>query len=914
MAAGKAKRPREEGAVDEFIDRASTSPSALLIEGEPGIGKTTLWSTALVAARARGFQVLSARATAAESVSAYTALAELLADVDPTASAGLPKPQQLAVDQILSDSTVPGAATDQRAVAAAFLSIIDSLKDNGPVLLAIDDLPWLDPSSARVIAYTARRLTGPVGVIATIRTDPELGDAGSWLQLPRPDAVRQITLGPLSARALHTVVSENAGRALPRPTIARIHQVSGGNPFYALELARALDENADKALPTTLAEVVHDRIGALDPEIQVALLAVASLAIPTIDRVVAAAATDRDRLVELLEVAETRGIIAIEGHRVRFTHPLLAAGVYADAPPEQRRAMHRRLADVVGEAELRARHLALAATKGDPETLQALDDAADAAAARGAPAAAAELLDLAIKLGGDHPLRRIQLGLNTFDAGDPGGARAVLEQVIAALQAGPLRAQARHALAVVRFMDDGYLEGCQLLQRALDEDTPEAPVRVAMLTALTYALYMTGDPEAAWHCGEQAVAHAEPLGDPGLLSQALGVRATLQFFGGGGIDSESLQRALDLEDHETFTPTMLRPSVEHALILACTGELDRSCDLMRAVEQRCVEKGEEGELIFVDFYVVVSRIWRGDFAEANRLANDLEELARQLGGEFPAMLSLVLKAWLAVFDGSEDEARPAVAAAIDASKVSGTSWHEDWALTALGFLEVSLGNYRAAVNALGPLMSRHVPHCTEIQAASFFPDAVEALVELGRVGEAEPFVDALEQNGHRLDRTWMLAVGARCRAMVLAAHGDHKQAVVTAQQAMAHHDRLPMPFERARTLLLLGQLQLRQRDPDAQTSLREALAAFEDLGIPLWADRARAQISAADVISSAATTLTATERRVAELAALGLTNRAVADDLLVSAKTVEATLARVYRKLGIRSRAQLGQTMGKPVS
>jgi DNA-binding CsgD family transcriptional regulator len=465
-------------------------------------------------------------------------------------------------------------------------------------------------------------------------------------------------------------------------------------------------------------------------------------------------------------------------------------------------------------------------------------------------------------------------------------------------------------LAVVRFIDDGYVEASQLLRRALDEDTPDAPLQVRMSTTLAYALYMTGEPELARHRAEEAVSHAERLGIPGLLSEALGARATIRFFLGGGVDEESMRRALAMEDHTSFTPIMLRPSVEHALMLACTGDLDTSYDLMREIERSCIDKGEEGELIFVGFYVVVNRIWRGDLAEARRLANDVTQLARRLGAEFPTMLSLVLQAWLAVYDGSEADARPAVAEAIDASKRSGTAWHEDWALTALGFLEVSLGHFDAALISLAPLLSRHAPESTEINAASFVPDAVEALTAMGRADEAEPLVDALERNGRRLDRAWMRAVGARGRAMVLAARGDADAAVQSARDALIEHDRLPMRFERARTQLLLGQLLRRQR-AEATAVLRDALAVFEELDTPLWAARARAELAGTRPRSRAAQEgLTPAEKRVAELAASGMTNRDVAASLFISAKTVEATLARVYRKLGIRSRAELGRHVG----
>ena len=378
-------RPTEGRRIAGFLASATSEPSALLIEGEPGIGKTTLWLAAVESARDKGFQVLSARAAAAESVLAYTALADLLDGVPASAWADLPEPQRFAVDQILMRAD-NGTATDQRAVAAAFLSVVECLTDDGPLLVAIDDLQWLDPSSMHVVAFAARRLTGPVGILGCVRTDGV--DGGSWLQMPRPDAVSRIRLRPLGIRDLHAAVSARLRRPFSRPTMGRIHEVSGGNPFYAIELARAIAEHApgvETSLPRTLADVVRARISGLDPDVHDALLAASCLASPTVELVSSATIDDDDRVVELLEIAESKGIIAIDGNRIHFTHPLLARGVYTEAAPGQRRTMHRRLADIVDEPELRARHLALAATSGDDITLRALDTAAESARVVGHP-------------------------------------------------------------------------------------------------------------------------------------------------------------------------------------------------------------------------------------------------------------------------------------------------------------------------------------------------------------------------------------------------------------------------------------------------------------------------------------------------------------------------------------------------
>jgi len=178
--------------------------------------------------------------------------------------------------------------------------------------------------------------------------------------------------------------------------------------------------------------------------------------------------------------------------------------------------------------------------------------------------------------------------------------------------------------------------------------------------------------------------------------------------------------------------------------------------------------------------------------------------------------------------------------------------------------------------------------------------------------EADSLASTVQRNGERLDRPWLLAVGARCRSMLLTADGDLDAALRFAESATAQHDRLPMPFSRARTQLRLGQLQRRHRRRDAAAAtLREALATFERLDAPLWAARARTSLERADVQSARTSLLTASERRVAELVASGMTNRDVAGALFISVKTVEVNLTRIYRKLNIRSRAELGRRIDR---
>ncbi|MGO4446286.1 AAA family ATPase [Mycobacterium sp. 2YAF39] len=915
--AGLDSRPIEGRAVESFLTSIAVGPSALLIEGEPGIGKTTLWLAAVEQATARGFRVLSTRAAAAESVLAHTALADMLDDVDSGTWADLPAPQLLAVDQVLLRANT-GDVTDQRAVAAAFLAVIERLAESGPVLLAIDDLQWLDPSSVHVLAFAARRLTGPVGVLGCVRTEIYEGAGAAWLQLPRPEAVNRIRLNPLSIHELHAAVSSRLHRSFSRPAMGRIYDVSGGNPFYAIELARALDDQSHRttvaSLPRTLSDVVRSRLGGLDPDVHEALLAASCMATPTVELVSMATISGDDQLIHLLEIAESKGIIAIDGNRIHFAHPLLTRGVYTEAAPARRRAMHRRLAEIVDEPELRARHLALAATSGDDVTLRALDKAAESARERGAPAAAAELMDLAIGLGGDAPERRLRSALHHFDAGDHERAAVVLQETVDRLPAGDLRAEALCRMAVVCLYTEGFLEATSVLQQALDDADADSPLRVQILITLAHSLMHGNRVADGRDTAQQAVDDAERLGQPPLLSLALGMRVMLGFMAGEGLDDESLARALEFADQQSFTPLVFRPAMQHALLMEWTGDLDTARHALEAIRLRCMEKGEEGEYVLIAQHVVMSSMWAGDFVNANLVAEDAAERARQLTGSTPLFLAHSMRAPLAVFAGQEAEARRMIAEALEIVGQTGTFRLGERLLAALAFLEVSLGNYADAVAAVSPMLAAFDPESTptELPGAMFLPDTVEALVQLGRFAEATPLVDALEHNGRTFDRAWMLAVGGRCRSMLLAAQGDLEGAHAAAQRAAAEHDRVPMPFDRARTLLLLGQLERRLRKKDsASANLAAALDVFERHNIPLWAGRARAELARANVGAHSSGQLTPSEQRVAELAASGMKNRDVANALFISPKTVEANLARIYRKLGIKSRAELGRHIGR---
>ncbi len=909
-------REREVRAVDTLLDSAAGESAALVIEGDPGIGKTTLWREALTRARERGLRVLEARASAAESVLAYASLADLLADVDRAVWADLPAPQRNALaTALLDECDVAPPLTDQRAIGAALLRVFTRLAEESPVLIAIDDVQWLDGSTTAALAFAVRRLSARLTVAVTVRT-VDATTATGWLQLPRPDAVQRIRLQPLAIGELRDMLTARLEHSVSRPLLLRIDEMSGGNPFYALELARELDRRQSDghfALPDSLAELMRARISRVHGRGAAALLAVASLGDPTVNLVAAALEMAPADLIELIGDAEDHGVLVIAGQRLSFTHPLLAHAVHTDATPAQRRAMHRRLAQVVDEPELRARHLALADPAGEPETLRALDAAVDMARGRGAPAAAAELLELAINRGGRTACRQILLAQCLFDSGDARGARDALEVAIARWP-GPDRAEARQRLAMVRLYDDSFPEAMELLELALADCGEDTELQINILTTLAFTQLNSGRPDVALVTADQAFAAAQRQGRDETVGRALGMRAMMRFFNGDGAQPDELQRAAALLDTAEPVPVALRPSVQRALLRGWTGDYRAAREDLAGIAQDCAALGEEGELMFLAFHLTLFDIWRGEWVKAAQTADDAWRRAQQLGGDANTFIASSLQAAVAAHQGRVDDARRHIDVALTAGAGSGYVLMMSYVVSLQGFVQLSIGDYDNALEFLQQVLPivLHVPRNTELIIAPFLPDVVEALIHRDRYDEAAEYTALLEDNGARLDRPWMLAVGARCRAMLLAATGDVETGVAQARQAMHQHERLDMPFERARTLLVLGRLERRLRHwRPATAALSEALREFEQLGSPLWAAMARDQLDRGTPGRGPTVGLTPTERRVAELAVSGMSTKDIASALFVTRKTVDTNLSRIYAKLNIHSRIELVHALNK---
>ena len=318
--------------------------------------------------------------------------------------------------------------------------------------------------------------------------------------------------------------------------------------------------------------------------------------------------------------------------------------------------------------------------------------------------------------------------------------------------------------------------------------------------------------------------------------------------------------------------------------------------------------------MFLDFQAGLVAFWRGQVAELTELADSLDRRAELLGADLSNAIASTVGSLATSIAGDVEGTHRLAREGHHLFLRCGVPMVARLPVAVMGFLELSRGDPEACLAAVEPLLAQAtaLPETTEVMTSSFLPDAIEALIGLGRTTEAETLLTMLEANGVRLDRAWMLATAARCRGLLWAAKGDLPEALASLDAALTQHDRVPMPLERARTLLILGQVRRRLRHKDAAASaFATALEQFEGLGARLWADRCREELRRVASGRGSGSLLTSSEQRVAELAAGGMTNREVAAALFISPKTVEANLAKVYRKLGIRSRAQLGGRMGQ---
>jgi DNA-binding CsgD family transcriptional regulator len=870
-------------ALNAFVARVADGPGAFVLEGEPGIGKTTLWEAGVDAAGARGYVVLASRPAGGEVQLSYAALGDLLEEVLPETLEELPMPRRRALEIALLLEDPRGRAPDQRGVGLALLGALRALAASRPVLLAIDDSQWLDAPTAAVLEFALRRLRRePVGVLVAGR---DVSGVAFEQALP----VERVRVGPLNEGAIHRIVRSHLGIALSRPELLRVYEASGGNPFYALELAPALGETGGAH------EALLSRVASLPDDVRELLLVTSLLSSPTVPRV-RAVLPDADAR---LEAAVDAGLLARHGDRIRFAHALLADAVSSHEGEERRRGVHERLAAVEEEPEARARHLALATEGRDADVAAALDGAAQSALARGAPSAAAELLELALERTPPRPdvdLTRGKLALAEahFSSGAIARANAVLTELLDRLPPGDERADVLVRLA----HGSPDLEAAlALAEQALDVVEDDEVVRSRLHLLLGQAWPLRGM-VAALEDGRLALDHAERSGERRLIVDVL-ARLTLWELWAGRDPTDLLARAVELEEPEDALLGYRSPRLPLALLRMYQGRVAEARVLFDALLSEALAFGDEIAALGVRGRLVDVALRAGEWTDASAQADEAYELAEQLGLEHDGGLTVYWKALVAAHLGRADEAR--ALAQLGASIAASAKQENTRVMNVgvLGFLELSLGSDAAALPHLEPLLEWVESKGLGIATHPTAPYAIEALIAAGRTDDAARLVERFEQEAAAIESPWGEAVVARSRALLASAPDALEPAAVE------------WPFERARTLLVRGRLQRRARQKAAaKESLEEARSLFDTLPAPLWAERAVDE-AARIGLRRAPEDLTESERRVAELAASGLTNREVAAQLFMSPKTVEANIARVYRKLGINSRAQLGARLAQ---
>lgn len=815
-------RERELDAVRTFVADLERGVTALVFAGEAGIGKTAIWEEAVERRLPSSVSVLSARPVEAEAALAFSTLADLLHAAFDNVAVELPDPQRRALAVALLREDPGEGWFNQRAVAAAACATLRKLARKGRVVLAVDDLQWVDPSSARVLEFALRRLHDvPLGVIASQRVQP--GERPPLLlERAVPESrLRRVDVGPLEHTAVGELLTARLGRRLTRRVVDRIVDATGGNPFYALEVARSLPEGASgpfRTLPMTdrLVEVVGKRIGVLSLTGRRALVAAASLRAATVEVVAVAAGMFSHETVLALEEAESHGIITIDAGRVRFSHPLFAEVVYASAPAADRRAVHRRIATVTPEVEERAQHAALGADGPGAPLTATIEAGAHHARARGAPEIAVDLLEWVLRLTPpedvpDVQRRTVEVAELRFHAGDLQAARQLLEGVLEDTT-GPVRGDVLRLLGEIRYHEDSFPDALAHLSDALGCASEDPRLGATVELRLSFILRAMGEFDAADPHTRRALVLAQELGDDAVVAEALALVARQDFLQGRGLDQSMVDRSLALEDTNRPVAIQMRPSKIAGDLLLYDGQLERAVRILGEERQRALDRGDDADLPFILGHLTWAECWRGNLTVAAAHAQEALAVANQLRSETVRSVARAFAALVAAHRGDFDDARAYAAEALALAGSTGGYTPGVWARWALGAAGASLGEAEAVDAALEPLTTAiEAEGLLEPVRAVFLADEIEALVVLGHLERAERLLDMLAQAGDRLGRGWAQLQAARCRALLLAARGDLDEAAATVETALAGAERVELRIEMARTCLVAGQIERRRR-------------------------------------------------------------------------------------------------------
>ncbi|SNT20182.1 regulatory protein, luxR family [Asanoa hainanensis] len=905
MAVNRDTAPVGRSDVLDQLHARLTAGESVVVYGPAGIGKSTV--LAAYPALAGDALVLRANAAEVESGLPYLTLVDLF---DGISGDGLPRHLRAAFDGALLRGAAPVTAQDQLAVRLATLEVLRRLAANRTVLLLVDDLQWVDPHSAGVLRFVARRLgAARVRLLGAERVE----SAGPRHADLCPAPVSELLLPPLTEYDTADLLRVRFGPVLSLSTIARVHEASQGNPLLAVELSRTLVARAgpigvDQPLPVPerLRPLLAQRVASLPAQSGPVLLRAAAAARPT----VALIGGDGDAKAGL-EAAVEAGVATVgPDDTVRFAHPLLRELVYADAAPAARAAAHEHIAGRTDDSVERARHLALARPHTDEDLAAQLVEAATTARMRGAPAVAADLAERAAERTPDS-LREVAAARRYSAAGyaDAAGltadAHRLASAALAASDDPAVRVGARLLIVDLAGQDQSAVGPVIDAAFADAGDDPGLLCRVRHYRALK--AYYDGDIEFADAELKRGEEDAREAGATEQLVSLLASRSLIR----GAHDPESARLLSDVASLAADLPPSTE-SVHAAAIYArgrsYAGDIAEATRVIEAQRDAVLRSGTLRDLssVLLASASIYFRAGRG--ADALRAGRETMRLILDM--EATTGHGLVAGAIGETLAGSPTVAAGLLVQAIEACSAAGD---EDWlrvARAAYGQVLLFQGAPEAAVAEFRKAQELERRHGRNDPAIFLWhADFVEALAAVGELAEAAEVLTETRAVAAAFGRSVVQLGLSRAGALVRAAEGEPREAAIELAEALAEADDHPYPFEVARAWHTLATLERRaHRRGASRSALVEALAAYAAVGATPWLAAAEAELSRLD--GGQGPGLSETERRIVDLVLSGATNREIARATHLSVKAIEAKLTRLYRRHGVRNRAQLTRALG----
>jgi DNA-binding CsgD family transcriptional regulator len=890
-------RDPECAAIDRLLDDARAGAGrALVVRGEPGIGKSALLDYARQ--RAAPMAVLSAAGVQAESDLAFAGLHELLRPVLGCV-AELPDIQSQALAGALG--LAPSAHADRLLISAAVLGALATAAEDRPTLCVVDDAQWLDRPSADALVFTARRLRAEhLAIVFAARE----GEATRF----EAAGLAELILAGLAEEPAATVLATRARRA-PPGVRDRLLAEAAGNPLALMELPGGLSDEQlhglaplPEAMPLTprLEEVFRQRIGQLPEAAQTALLVAAADNTGEAPAVLRAAAA-LQLTSDALDLAQQAGLIRVTGTTLTFRHPLVRSALYQAATLSERQRVHAALAGaLVGEenTDRRVWHQAMATLTGDEEVAAALEASARRAQLRAGHASAATAFLRAAEMSTDdaHRVQRVAEAADAaWTAGQPDRAGEIIGRGLPHAT-GQTRAQLLHLSGLIEAYAGNLQQAFTLLVDAADACT-DPSLTIEILSQAADAAISAGDLAAYAELAERVMRITAGHELDRFKIAALGGSA--RFYAGDyGQGQALLIEALD------STATMTDPYV--LLWAAAVASMANGLGAGLPYVNRAVAVARQNGLL--SFLLPALRqqamelLFSSQFDLAYAAAQEGYRLSVDLG--HGAAWHLMNMAAVETIWGRDQDARRHVDEALAAGSQRGF-WSPAMSDWTLGMIEVTAGRPDEAADRLFALTG---PGRTDVNPGMLIEalaDAIEAGVRAGRTAEAAQRLEALRGMVTGAPTQARRALLARCEALVGARDADEAFG-----EAVAAAPALP-PLQRARTELLYGEwLRRARRRTDARGHLRNALGAFRTLGAVPWAGRAEAELRATGETArtrdvAAVEQLTPQELQIAGLVTEGLTNKEIAAQLFLSPRTVDYHLRKVFTKLGISSRTEL---------